>query len=216
VNNFAYADKPIDKASELLEQNLRQFMQQNPQFSRYEIKFLPITNKSNCNNYANIRLLNHDFLSGNVRIVIDCNDEGFNQITLRAQVVLYHKILQARHTLKRGQPITSNDFVVKEIKFNLINALAITPNTNLDNLIAGKNIATGNILRISMLKPKVLIHKNDEVKVIMQYPNAEFTVNAVALDDGGLNQQIKLRNMSSKKIIRAYVIKSGYAKIYGS
>jgi len=210
--NLARADNVIDTASQFIKQNLRQFIEQNKQFSRYEFNILPSKIRHQCNN-TTLQLLNADFLSGYVRLKISCNDEQAWGAILKAQVSLYHKILITKTALKRGQNISAKDVLAKEIKFNAVNSLALADNADLNDLVLSKNVAAGNILRLNMVQTPFLIHKDEQVTVLAQHYNASIATQAIALNNGKLNQQIKLRNISSNKIIRAYVLKKGLAQI---
>ena len=66
-------------------------------------------------------------------------------------------------------------------------------------------IAKGTALQQHHLKDTLLIQKNDLVKIVSADPRFRIEMSGMALEAGSLGQSIRVKNMSSGKIIKAYV-----------
>jgi flagella basal body P-ring formation protein FlgA len=66
-------------------------------------------------------------------------------------------------------------------------------------------VAKGTPLQHNHLKATLLIQKNDLIKIISADPRFRIEMNGVALEAGSLGQSIRVKNLSSGKIIKAYI-----------
>jgi flagellar basal body P-ring formation protein FlgA len=120
---------------------------------------------------------------------------------------------KSNRDIKRGEVIAKSDIEKIPIDIKLL------PQGDLfvsADEIAGKsakmNISNGKILTSDLIELPVLVRRGDTVRVIITLGGAEISLNGTSLDDGVLNEEIRVRNPDSKSIIRAIVTGPGQAK----
>jgi|GEM_PF-2259268 len=199
----------IGSINAFLEENLQQFMRQNPEFSRYELFDNQALNYCFCEQPIKISLINPDLKTANLRLKVNCPNNW--QTVIKFRLNLYQQVLISKKHIKRGEILKIDDFRQIEKKYNAGNNQIIT---NIPaHQVAAKNIAKDTILRASMLKEQTLIYRGNQVKVIIKNDDLYLTVLAIALNNGAAGESIKLRNLTSNKIINAKVITAEYAQI---
>ncbi len=75
------------------------------------------------------------------------------------------------------------------------------------------SLSEGAILRKSFLTPPILIKRNQEVEILARGKNFLIKAKGVALENGKLNQFIRVRNLSSNKVIQGKVIEEGKVEV---
>lgn len=84
--------------------------------------------------------------------------------------------------------------------------------SSLVNKTAKRRILGGQVVNPSFLEHKWMIEKGDEVVVIASKNGFQASIKGIALEDGDHGSQIRIKNRSSEKIIRAIVMAKGKAK----
>ena len=80
-------------------------------------------------------------------------------------------------------------------------------------MVAKKNIRVGTILAYSHIRSPLLIKKGDKVDILAKTGEIEIRMSGKALNAGAKGEQISVTNLSSKRKLRATVIKPGLVKV---
>lgn len=141
---------------------------------------------------------------GNITITLSCEQPVWRQY-ISAKVTGLLPVLVAQQDLNAGQSIDES-MIRLEWRANA----QVTPNhlrdlTSLAHKSTRQFIAQGSLLQYQHLKDSVMINKNDLVKIISADPRFRIEMNGMALEAGTMGQAIRVKNLSSGKIIKAYV-----------
>lgn len=141
---------------------------------------------------------------GNVTLTISCSNPTWRQY-VNAKITGLLPVIVAQQDLLAGQPITP-DSVQQEWRANA----QVTPNHLRElNSIQHKSLrqfmAKGTALQQQHLKDTLLIQKNDLVKIISADPRFRIEMSGMALESGAFGQAIRVKNLSSGKIVKAYI-----------
>ncbi|PKN20769.1 MAG: flagella basal body P-ring formation protein FlgA [Deltaproteobacteria bacterium HGW-Deltaproteobacteria-6] len=147
--------------------------------------------------------------SFNVRIFV--NNIFFKEVPVRVRIEVLREFVISRNNISRDAILSDNDVTVQKkwVKNIPMNALA-----SLDEAI-GKTIVVSvrpnmQITR-SMLKSAMPVRKGKMVQVILDNGVMKMMMNGVAEEDGAEDALVKVRNLSSNKVIHARVV--GQAKV---
>ncbi len=74
-------------------------------------------------------------------------------------------------------------------------------------------ISAGTVLRASHLREPLLVKRNQEVEILAKGQNFEIKAKGIALENGRLDEFIRVRNKSSNRVIQAKVISEGQVEV---
>ncbi|WP_457641149.1 flagellar basal body P-ring formation chaperone FlgA [Persephonella sp.] len=113
-------------------------------------------------------------------------------------------VLAAKKDIKRGQIITEEDLMYIKTDRSGRNFL-----TEKDQVIGGTaktDILKGDIIKTNMVIPDYKVKKKDYVKVIYYRKNIRIEIVGQALQNGKIGDFIKVKNLSSGKVLECKVI----------
>ncbi len=72
-------------------------------------------------------------------------------------------------------------------------------------LVCKQNLIQGSAFNPAILQTAVLIHKGEQVRIQAISEMLNVSMEGIALNDGSLGDTIKVKNLSSKRIIEAQI-----------
>lgn len=139
---------------------------------------------------------------------IDITADNKKLPTKRASVVVerYVRASVALHDIKRGSLITPQDITTKRVR---LTSSASSVAHDVVGSVARTNIKAGRIIKTSMIKPDFPVKRRQSVKIVYQRGPIRIELLGLALQDGSIGQTIKVKNLSSNKVIQCRVIEPG-------
>lgn len=95
--------------------------------------------------------------------------------------------------LRRGYLLEPDGVVNKEAKYNL---------------------ARGTAVSLSIFVEPTVVQRGDKVFIEAKTPYFAISMHGIALSDGKKGENIRVKNVDSKRVIQATVVKSGYVSVY--
>ena len=125
-----------------------------------------------------------------------------------------HEVLVAKELLKRGTLIGPSMFVKAQLPAPGMENQLITDAKTLVNMELVRDLAPNAPLRPFDVKPAVLVKRGQEVIVTAgEGQGFQISLRAEALQDGGLGEQIRLKNSESGRSLSAVVTGPSEAKV---
>lgn len=148
-------------------------------------------------------------LVGYTTVGIRCNGKTPWNIYLQAHIRVYRDIVVARTALVRGSVIQAQHFqlVTREVTGNP--ALYITDARNAIGKIVKRPMAAGQPVLVPNLAAARLIRRGQKVVILAKIEGLYVKMQGTALQDGSQGMTIKVRNLSSRRIIEGTVIRPG-------
>ena len=134
----------------------------------------------------------------NVNVKISCNESIQWKIYLSAKVEITKAVLIAKNTISKGDKLDESNVELAFIAINKIRGNKLTDTNIVFGAKAKKRIAKG---RAISKKSICLICKGDVVTIIVSSKTFSIKTQGVALSSGNINEQIRVRNTRSKKVI---------------
>ncbi|WP_057830847.1 flagellar basal body P-ring formation chaperone FlgA [Colwellia sp. TT2012] len=134
----------------------------------------------------------------NVNIKISCDEPTPWKIYLSAKIEITKAVLIAKSTINQGDKLDESNVELAYIAINKIRGDKLTDTAIVFGAKAKRRIAKGKAIS---KKSICLICKGDVVTIIVSSEVFTIKSQGVALSSGNINEQIKVRNTRSKKII---------------
>ena len=149
------------------------------------------------------------------RVIVRVRCEGGSPWTIfvPAQVKLFRDVVIVNHPLKRGMVIDYADVTLRERDISLINQGYLTAT----ELAVGQKLLrpmiTDQVLTLTHLEQVATVRKGDHVVISARSGTLSVKMPGEALSDGGLSEQIRVKNLNSKRVIRARVTAPGQVEV---
>lgn len=152
--------------------------------------------------------------AGKFSIKASCEAPKIWSRYVRGHVSIDRYVLVARQALPKGMPLSDDHITTKLISLKQLKRGYYTKPEQVINFVLKRTLVKDQILSPQGLTPPLLVKKDDKITIIAGRTDAlEVRVSGVALQDGRLNQQIRIKNTSSGKQITARVIGRGIVRV---
>jgi flagella basal body P-ring formation protein FlgA len=137
-------------------------------------------------------------IARNLNIKISCDESTPWKIYLSAKVEITKAILVALNTISKGDTLNESNVALTYIAINKIRGNKLEDMSVVSGAKAKKRIAKGRAISKSNI---CLICKGDMVTIIVSSESFNIKTQGLALSSGNINEQIKVRNTRSNKVI---------------
>lgn len=139
-----------------------------------------------------------------VGVWIDGKDEG--RIFLSGWVDRYASVVCAEHRLPRGTLLTENDIQLRKMNVARAPANLVTDKEDAVGMRLKQSLKAGAYLRNNMLEKPPLIRRGDTVSLVAEKGKITVVTSGIAKSDGTKDEQIRVENADSRKIVVGRVI----------
>jgi flagella basal body P-ring formation protein FlgA len=136
---------------------------------------------------------------------------GEYQVGIRAQ--LWQSVWVAQERLDRGQPVDRSLLSSQKVDVLREKQTYLSDETNPDGYDVAQGVGPGQPLSKQDIVERPLVHKGDVVEVIATEGTLDIHMKALALEDGGANALIKMRNLDSNKDFTAQILNENEVKV---
>ncbi len=147
--------------------------------------------------------------SGRKLIKVRCDDDKPWGVFIPVKFEHWQSVVTAVRAIQRNEVINAADIVIREQKLQGMNSDYLTRINDAIGTLATRPVAAGKPLSNSGLTQPKWIKRGDQVMIIANSHGVSAKMAGTAMGDGSKGQQIKVRNLSSNRIIRAKVIAPG-------
>ena len=138
-------------------------------------------------------------LSGGQGVVaISCAAPKAWQLFVPVRASYLVSTLIARHSLRRGQLLTAADLRVEQRESNGLPAAYLTRPEEAIGMTLRRAIPAGSVLNPSALEAPRAVRRGDLVTLIAGSPGVEVKSEGHAIEDGTLNQRVRVRTRSGR------------------
>lgn len=206
----------IDVTQSFLEQIVADYLQRSAIQGRYEIQVKRIDPRLRlmpCENLLKAALETPARPIGRVTVRIQCEGAHPWTVFMPAQVHLYREVIVATHSLQRQTLISATDITLAERDIGLLSQGYLTDVEQAIGNKLGRPLIPGQIVAPAFLQQPATIHKGDQVIITAAGAGISVRMIGEALSDGSIDQQIRVKNLKSERIIKARVIGPGQVEV---
>ena len=150
---------------------------------------------------------------GRVTVKVRCDSTSPWTVFVPAQVRLFRDVVTTTRPLKRAGVIEPGDVMLRERDISLINQGYFT---SLEQAVGQKltrPTVANQVLTLVHLEQAEVISKGDQVVITARSGTLSVRMPGEALASGGLSEQIRVKNLNSKRVIKAQVIAPGQVEV---
>ncbi|HED36016.1 MAG TPA: flagellar basal body P-ring formation protein FlgA [Gammaproteobacteria bacterium] len=219
----ALASEPIPQPAlqnhQQIIQTSREFLDANIDASRYarvEIKMGhldPRLRLTQCPNPLTASLAAGSRFAGKTTVHINCSGNTPWTVFLSAHISLYANIIKTAQPLSRGHILQKSDLMVNEEDLGRLKYGFFTDPQNLIGKQLTRRLKQNSIIRANYIKSPTLVKRGELVSIIAENSGYSVRMTGTAMMDGARGDRIRVKNLSSKRIIEGIVKKSGVVSI---
>jgi flagella basal body P-ring formation protein FlgA len=151
---------------------------------------------------------------GATSVGVACEGEKPWKIYVRVNIKLMREVVVTARPLVRGDILQPDDVrMLRKDVSRINNGAYLEDASSLIGYELRQSVAANSLLYARMLQAPKLIRRGDKVTVLAVVGGLEVRVLGEALSDGGKGQMIRVRNLSSKRIVQGEVVSKGMVRI---
>lgn len=150
---------------------------------------------------------------GRVTVRVRCDGASPWTVFVPAQVKLFRDVVVVTRPLKRTGIIGFEDVALRERDISLISQGYLT---SVDQAIGQKltrPMVTDQVITLVHLEQAEVVRKGDQVVISASSGALNVKMPGEALSNGGLNEQIRVKNLNSNRVIKARVTAPGQVEV---
>ncbi|WP_429432293.1 flagellar basal body P-ring formation chaperone FlgA [Pseudomonas frederiksbergensis] len=150
---------------------------------------------------------------GRVTVKVRCDGASPWTVFVPAQVRLFRDIVTTTRPLKRTGIIEPQDVTLRERDISLINQGFLT---SVDQAIGQKltrPMVADQVITLVHLEQAEVIRKGDQVVITARSGTLSVRMPGEALSNGGMSEQIRVKNLNSQRVIKAQVTAPGQVEV---
>ena len=215
AENFTRPEQLIGVTEGFLEYTVQEYLASSQIEGRHEIQVRqldPRMRLAHCDKDLTATLESQRPV-GRVTVRVRCEGSSPWTVYVPAQVQLYRTVVIATRPLKRDTVLSEQDIALRERDVGTL-GLGFLP--SLDLAVGQKLIrpaVVDQVLSPTFLEQPAMIRKGDQVVIIARSASLAVRMPGEALSDGGLNEQIRVRNLNSKRVIKANITGPGQVEV---
>lgn len=130
-----------------------------------------------------------------------------------AQVRLFRDVVTTTRPLKRAGFIEPGDVMLRERDISLIGQGYFTSTDQTIGQKLTRPTVADQVLTLVHLEQAEVITKGDQVVITARSGTLSVRMPGEALSNGGLREQIRVKNLNSQRVIKAQVIAPGQVEV---
>jgi len=168
-----------------------------------------------CDQALDARFTQTRRLSGPLSVEVRC--EGIKPWALYVPVTLerYAEVVVAARPVARGAPLSAEDLRLARRRVDVGRRDYLEQAEAAVGQIAARGIASGEILGQQQLRRPRLVRRGDHVVLSVGSSTVSVSMKGEALADGSAGERIRVRNLSSARVVEGTVTAAGVVVVAG-
>ncbi|MDO4237601.1 MULTISPECIES: flagellar basal body P-ring formation chaperone FlgA [Pseudomonas] len=216
ADNVTLPDLLIGVTQGFLEYTVEDYLETTQTPGRYEIQVKqldPRLRMPMCDKELTATLESPAQPIGRVTVKVRCEGASPWTVFVPAQVKLFRDVVVVARPLKRTGIIGDDDVALRERDISLINQGYLT---SLDQAIGQRltrPVVTDQVITLVHLEQAEVIRKGDQVVISASSGGLNVKMPGEALSNGGMSEQIRVKNLNSNRVIKARVTAPGQVEV---
>ncbi len=182
----------------------------------YKLKAGSIDRRLNlrlCDKKINFFITRQNRRSRSITVGMRCEGSFPWLVYVPSQIYLFKKVLAARQLIRRGELIQHSDLIAVTREITNLYFGYFQNQSKLIGKTAKNTIMPGSLIRPQQVTEPKLVLRGQLVILVAEFQGIKVKMNGRALNSGSRGRNIKVQNLSSKRIIEGTVIGKGLVKI---
>ncbi|PID42353.1 MAG: flagella basal body P-ring formation protein FlgA [Gammaproteobacteria bacterium] len=218
LSHAASASETVSQINSIAQEYLNRYLSDQiaaEKISRFELtlgKIDPRLNLSPCPESAlSVKLTSDPMKTSRNSLKVSC-DRSWSLI-INARITLFVPALVSTRHLNRGDIVEPGDITTGDIPLRKLRYGYYHNSANLVGLSVKRTISPGQPFSPPRLETPKLISKGDNVVISARSDMLSVKMMGTALTNGKKGQQILVRNNTSERVVKAFVLRKGLVEI---
>ena len=150
---------------------------------------------------------------GRVTVKVRCEGTSPWTVFVPAQVKLFRDVVVVSRPLKRSGIIGYEDVILRERDISLINQGYLTSVDQAVGQRLTRPMVADQVITLVHLEQAEVIRKGDQVIISASSGGLNVKMPGEALSNGGMSEQIRVKNLNSNRVIKARVTAPGQVEV---
>lgn len=200
-----------------IQKAIQQYIASNlPKDTDYEIKLGKIDRRlllPLCSEPLSLFIHNSALRPGRNSIGIKCSTKKPWTIYTSIVVNIYEQVLVLSQAINRGEILTQKNIKFEKRNISSLRSGFLTDPQRIINKQATRNLRAGLVLKQSNFIQARLVKRGDKVNIKVVSPNLNISMVGISMMDGIQGQHIRVKNVTSKQIVQATVVRPGLVEV---
>ncbi|MNP13884.1 flagellar basal body P-ring biosynthesis protein FlgA [compost metagenome] len=199
-----------------LEFTVEDYLASSQTQGRYEIQVNtldPRLRMPQCDRQLDAKLESPAQPLGRVTVKVRCNGSSPWTVFVPAQVRLFRNVVTVVRPLKRESIVGEQDVSLRERDVGALNQGFLSDLEQAIGLKVIRPTVMDQVLTPQHLEQAEVVRKGDQVVITARSGTLSVRMPGEALSKGGLSEQIRVRNLNSKRVVKARVTGPGQVEV---
>lgn len=216
ADNVTLPEQLIGVTQGFLEFTVEDYLATSQTAGRYEIEVKqldPRLRMPHCDKDLTATLESPAQPIGRVTVKLRCEGSSPWTVFVPAQVHLFRNVVTVVRPMKRDAIVSEGDVAMRERDVGQLGAGFLD---SLDQAVGQKVVrptVIDQILPPVHLEQPQMVRKGDQVVISARSGAMSVRMPGEALSDGGFNEQIRVKNLNSKRVIKANIVAPGQVEV---
>ncbi|MCA8968248.1 MAG: flagellar basal body P-ring formation protein FlgA [Planctomycetes bacterium] len=151
--------------------------------------------------------------SAMIRVDILVDDEPWTAASIAFRLRRYRNVLVARKSYRRGDTLYAGDFAIERVNIAMRQDDPLSDASLIDGMVAARNLRSGETLSHRDFERPAIVHKRDNVTVVVSIGRVRVARQGIAMADGGRGDAILVQVDPKRPPISAEVAAPGLVVI---
>jgi len=158
-------------------------------------------------------LTGNNFRGSSMTVAVRCTKPSPWLLYVPGKVAIFKPIYVARQTMTRGHRITEDDLHITRRDVTQLQYGYIDRKRDVIGKITKRVVFANTVLKTQMLGLPLLVRRGQTVILMAESNGIQVRMSGKALGSGAIGHPIRVRNLSSRRIVEGIVVSTGVVKI---
>lgn len=150
---------------------------------------------------------------GRVTVKVRCEGSSPWTVFVPAQVRLFRDVVTTTRPLRRADIVEPADVILRERDISVITQGYLTAPDQAIGQRLTRPMVADQVITLVNLEQTEVIRKGDQVVITARSGTLSVRMPGEALSNGGMNEQIRVKNLNSRRVIKAQVTAPGQVEV---
>ncbi|MCG5535725.1 flagellar basal body P-ring formation chaperone FlgA [Ectothiorhodospira mobilis] len=148
-------------------------------------------------------------LMGNTTVGVRCGGPAPWRLFVPMEVRVSGEVLVTRRPLPRDTVLSGEDIRLERRALDDLHGGYLVDPQRVQGMVLRRSLQAGTVLTPQLVEPRQLVHRGQKVTLMAQNAAISVRVRGEALGDGAYGEQVRVRNLSSGRVVEGRVLSSG-------
>ncbi|MFP4683070.1 MAG: flagellar basal body P-ring formation chaperone FlgA [Ectothiorhodospira sp.] len=148
-------------------------------------------------------------LMGNTTVSVSCSAPAPWRLYVPMEVRVAGEVLVTARPLPRDTVLSREDIRLERRSLGSLHGGYLVDPQRVRGMVLRRSLQAGTVLTPQVVEAQQLVHRGQKVTLLARNPTINVRVRGEALGDGAYGEAVRVRNLSSGRVVEGRVLSSG-------